>query len=290
MEKHPTPRWTVKTTWYWEQTFPANSETRVEHSYKPATGESAGTSLGWPGQVKEDWFKDYQQKYCLDRDFLNTMSRTRAASKNEFGAPFTEQRISYILKTAPTGRVPIRDFRLVVDKTRPNVVSFCGQGVKKISATQFEIRRQNFYPDRGFSRSHHEADRKPLSTIRQEIRGEPCDRSRSRRLDRRMVWRDAARILRKQGYDVYAPTLTGLPSEITFRPSASRSTRISPMSPSHALRGTRERIDRRPQLRRHGHHRSGRPRDRAHCRHGLCRCLPAAVEPVALGHRRARTG
>ncbi len=151
MEKHPTPRWTLKTTWYWEQTFPANAETRVEHSYKPATGESAGTSLGWPGQVKEDWFKTYQQKYCMDRDFLNTMSRTRAAAKLEFGAPFTEQRISYILRTGANWAGPIRDFRLVIDKGAPkNVVSFCGQGVKKISATQFEIRRQNFTPTEDF--------------------------------------------------------------------------------------------------------------------------------------------
>jgi hypothetical protein len=151
MEKHATPRWTVKTTWFWEQTFPANAETHVQHEYKPATGASAGTSLGQPRVVREDWYRNYQRKYCMDKDFLNTISRARAAAKLEFGAPFTEQRISYILKTGANWAGPIVDFRLVVDKGAPkNVVSFCGQGVKKISPTQFEIRRSNFTPTEDF--------------------------------------------------------------------------------------------------------------------------------------------
>jgi Domain of unknown function (DUF4424) len=36
-----------------------------------------------------------------------------------------------------------------VDKGSPdNIVSFCGSGVRKISATQFEMRRTNWRPDR----------------------------------------------------------------------------------------------------------------------------------------------
>lgn len=151
MEKHPEPRWTLKTTWFWEQTFAANAETRVEHSYKPATGASAGTSLGSPDQAGEDWFKDYQKKYCMDRDFLNSMDRARRSAKLDFGAPYTEQRVSYILTTGANWAGPIGSFRLVVDKgAAKNVVSFCGQGVKKISPTQFEIRRENFTPTEDF--------------------------------------------------------------------------------------------------------------------------------------------
>jgi len=41
---------------------------------------------------------------------------------------------------------------LVVDKgDAGNLVSFCGQGVKKIGAIQFEMRKANFTPDSDFA-------------------------------------------------------------------------------------------------------------------------------------------
>jgi len=40
----------------------------------------------------------------------------------------------------------------VVDKGAPaNLVSFCADGVKKISPTQFEVRHTNFTPTRNVS-------------------------------------------------------------------------------------------------------------------------------------------
>jgi hypothetical protein len=145
----PIPRWTVKTTWFWQQTFPANSELRVQHKYKPATGDSAVTTLGDPSLEAEPWIIEYKQKFCIDRDFLNTIKRARATSKMDYGSPFSEQRISYILKTGANWAGPIADFRLVVDKGDPkNIVSFCGKGVKKISPTQFEVRYKNYTPQK----------------------------------------------------------------------------------------------------------------------------------------------
>ena len=42
-----------------------------------------------------------------------------------------------------------RAFRLVVDKGSPDaLVSFCGEGVRKIAPTQFEMRKDNFTPTR----------------------------------------------------------------------------------------------------------------------------------------------
>jgi hypothetical protein len=58
-----------------------------------------------------------------------------------------ETTIGYILKTGANWRSPIRNFRLVVDKGSPDaLVSFCGTGVRKISPTQFEMRRTNWRP------------------------------------------------------------------------------------------------------------------------------------------------
>ena len=36
------PLWTLKTTFYWEQTFVAGQETIIEHRYKPSVGETVG--------------------------------------------------------------------------------------------------------------------------------------------------------------------------------------------------------------------------------------------------------
>ena len=55
----------------------------------------------------------------------------------------------YVLTTGSNWRAPIGDFRLVVDKGRvENLVSFCGSGLRRISPTQFEMRRRNWRPDR----------------------------------------------------------------------------------------------------------------------------------------------
>jgi hypothetical protein len=32
------PRWTLKTTYYWQQTFPAHQELVVDHRYLPSVG------------------------------------------------------------------------------------------------------------------------------------------------------------------------------------------------------------------------------------------------------------
>ena len=54
-----------------------------------------------------------------------------------------------MLKSGANGKGPIKDFRLVVDKEKPgNLLSFCMDGVKKISPTRFEVRKSNFEPTR----------------------------------------------------------------------------------------------------------------------------------------------
>ena len=145
---HPSPRWTLQTTYYWEQMFPAGKEIAVEHRYKPSIGRSAQTMLGDPEAMKEGWFKDYARKYCLDTAFLAAVERARNAAKSPYGAPFSEERISYSLATGSNWARPIGQFRLVVDTGDPaGLVSFCGEEVKKTGPTQFEMRKADFSPD-----------------------------------------------------------------------------------------------------------------------------------------------
>jgi hypothetical protein len=62
-------------------------------------------------------------------------------------APFTEERLSYTLRTGANWAGPAGDFHLIVDKGKPEkLVSFRCDGVKKIGPTQFEIRKANFTP------------------------------------------------------------------------------------------------------------------------------------------------
>jgi hypothetical protein len=148
MQKHLAARWGLSTTFYWEQTFPAGKETIIEHEYKPSVGGSVQTNLGAPYALKESWYADYLRKYCIDKDFLATIAQLRQANKSEFGPPYSEQRIDYILKTGANWSGPIKDFYLVVDKDdAASLVSFCGDGVKKTSPTQFEMRKSDFSPD-----------------------------------------------------------------------------------------------------------------------------------------------
>jgi len=150
MEHHLAPNWTLKSTYFWRQTFPAGREIVIEHRYRPSVGETVGTQLGSP-DIEKPSLQHYENTYCTDADFLN--SARRAMSKPDAfsvaSSPFYERRISYILTTGANWAGPIGDFHLVIDKGAPDsLVSFCGDGVKKISSTQFELRHANFTPSR----------------------------------------------------------------------------------------------------------------------------------------------
>jgi hypothetical protein len=147
MEKHMSARWTLKTTYFWEQTFLAKAELVIEHQYTPSVGGTVQTSIGSKDAMQEDWFAAYRAKYCMDASFLDAVEQAREAAKSEYGGPFSEERISYILTTGGNWARPIGTFRLIVDKGEASsLVSFCGEGVKKIGATEFEMTRSNFLP------------------------------------------------------------------------------------------------------------------------------------------------
>lgn len=147
-EPHLAPGWTVKETYHWEQVFPAGRDLIVEHRYVPGTGGSIGTALVLPDVQNGAEGKAYAERYCTDATFLSGVDRlARGAGNAEAALP--EYRIGYVLKTGANWRAPIGRFRLVVDKgAAANLVSFCGEGVRKISPTQFEVRHQDWRPVR----------------------------------------------------------------------------------------------------------------------------------------------
>jgi hypothetical protein len=143
------PRWTVKETWHWDQVFPAGRDLRVEHRYRPGVGGTAGVPLANREWRNSDDGRAYAREFCTDAAFLAALDRMSArATRAQRDYPM-ESRLRYILTTGGNWRSPIGDFRLVVDKGSPDaIVSFCGEGVRRISPTQFEIRRRNWRPDR----------------------------------------------------------------------------------------------------------------------------------------------
>jgi len=147
-QREPVPAWTVRETWYWQQVFPAGRDLRIEHEYAPGTGGSVDVALARPDYRNSEEGRREQADYCTDRAFLAALDRASREAPRR-GGSITERRVRYILTTGGNWRSPIGEFRLVVDKGRPeNLVSFCGAGVRRISPTQFEVRRSNWRPDR----------------------------------------------------------------------------------------------------------------------------------------------
>jgi hypothetical protein len=134
--------WRLETTFYWEQTFPPGREIAVEHSYRPVAG------YGFFGEhVLTDPY--YVETYCIDDAFARAARTRLAAIAGSMNPYLDEVRIKYILTTANNWSGPIGKFRLIVDKGEPDaLVSFCGENVRKIAPTQFEMTVDDFVPDR----------------------------------------------------------------------------------------------------------------------------------------------
>ncbi len=149
------PRWTTTPNITRQQTFPAKKSVIVEHSYIPQNGGSVGGSLLSKDRDKGG-LGEYYSQYCIDKSFLSGFDAKmaeqaklmKAKGEETYGA-HSETWIGYVLKSGANWKGPIKDFRLVIDKGEArNLVSFCMDGVKKISPTQFEVRKTNFEPSK----------------------------------------------------------------------------------------------------------------------------------------------
>ncbi|AYG58310.1 DUF4424 domain-containing protein [Rhizobium jaguaris] len=147
MKHHPTPMWTLHTTYWWRTKFPAKTKISVQHRYKPSVGGTVAITFAGDDDYKREQLKTYQSKYCIDDAFLKTATKLSAAA-DKGGRTYTESWISYVLSTGANWSGPIKHFQLTVDKGNPdNYVSFCGTGVKKTGPTTFQMTAEDFYPE-----------------------------------------------------------------------------------------------------------------------------------------------
>jgi hypothetical protein len=141
------PRWKVRTIVTRTQLFPAGRTIAVSHRYKPVAGGSVGGALD--RQYRNDgWSKEHAADFCIEDSWFATFDKALAKRATDANpSPYTEVWLGYVLSTGASWKGPIGDFRLVVDKGKPeNLVSFCADGVNKIAPTQFEVRKTDFEP------------------------------------------------------------------------------------------------------------------------------------------------
>ena len=129
------PEWWLSTIFVRQQVFPAGRIVKVQHRYKPFP--SGFIMMG--NHLSYD--KDLAKAACVDPP-------THRAITNALGAQGGSGHvIDYILTTANTWKSPIGHFRLTVDKGAPrNIVSLCGNGVRKTGPTTFVLEANNFRP------------------------------------------------------------------------------------------------------------------------------------------------
>jgi Domain of unknown function (DUF4424) len=143
------PGWRVGTSAVREQTFPPNRPVLVEHRYRTSLGMSFDTILRKSLRQKKAMAIEterYRKNYCVTDQFLADLDKiTGDAEENKTN--IQERRITYVLKTGANWATPIKQFRLQVRTGKPGrLASFCAPNLKKVSATVFEAKVENFLP------------------------------------------------------------------------------------------------------------------------------------------------
>jgi hypothetical protein len=143
--------WTVKTAAVRRQTFPPQVAVAVEHRYRTSLGVSFDTVLRKglrenPNLAAE--VRRYRTDYCVTDAFLARLDKL-AGSDEANTRKIEERRIAYVLKTGANWAGPIKDFRMIVDKQKPDrLISFCADDIKPITSSAFEVRAKDFVPSR----------------------------------------------------------------------------------------------------------------------------------------------
>ena len=140
--------WLLKTTMLRQQIFPPNSKVYVSHTYKPVVGGAITEYLSkhYRSEYPDD-FQNMKDKFCIEEKWMKSFDKLLDDRNRKHLDNANQYWISYILRTGANWKKPIKTFRAVIDKGSPHsLVSFCADGVKKISPTKFEFTIENFIP------------------------------------------------------------------------------------------------------------------------------------------------
>ncbi|WP_042704701.1 DUF4424 family protein [Azospirillum sp. B506] len=157
-EDDNTPQWTLRTRYFWTQSFPPGRDVRVRHVYRTFLGSALIDDVreidgrGVVGRLvgETDGKADgvVGDRYCLDGAARRTLAAAQAKHPPP-AMPFGAAEIEYILTTARNWRGPIGRFHLTLDKgAANNILSLCWNGLTKTGPTTFESTIDGFVPDR----------------------------------------------------------------------------------------------------------------------------------------------
>jgi hypothetical protein len=142
------PLWTLRSKFWRKQVFPAGRDLLVEQTYTPGTGSQSTLSFGAP-DLSAAGAARYRETYCTDGPFTKAAQAVyRAANAPRPTMSAFEEYLSYVITSGANWAGPIGIFRLVVDKGDATLISFCGDGVKKIGPTTFEMIAKDYTPKR----------------------------------------------------------------------------------------------------------------------------------------------
>jgi hypothetical protein len=143
------PSWTVKTNSTRKIVIPPLQSVKIELRYLTSLGSSPDTVLRKALRDQKGLGAEVNGKratYCVDDGFLNGLDKlTGAEEANASGV--REIRIHLLNKQSMDHQLTAAHYKLIVDKeSEKRIVSFCSENIKKISATMFEMRADNFLP------------------------------------------------------------------------------------------------------------------------------------------------
>jgi Domain of unknown function (DUF4424) len=142
------PLWTLRSKFWRKQIFPAGRDLLVEQTYTPGTGSQSTLSFGAP-DLSAAQVSHYRETYCTDAAFTSAVqSLYRKANAPNAKIGTFEEYLSYVITSGANWAGPIGTFHLVVDKGDTTLVSFCGDGVRKIGPTTFELVAKDYIPRR----------------------------------------------------------------------------------------------------------------------------------------------
>jgi hypothetical protein len=153
-----TPRWEVVKAYYWTQTFPAHKILHVRHEYTPMVGyesispEDLAFNKPHPNDPQGEI-----DRVCVDPSLQKGLADRAIKNYKPTGTLLGMAWVGYILTTANTWKTPIKDFTLVIDRTKgistasfgTRYVSLCWDGpINKLDADHLVANKTNFIPQK----------------------------------------------------------------------------------------------------------------------------------------------
>lgn len=130
------PNFQIKTTYFWQQTFPAQQVVTIKHGYD--------ASPGFAYSVNTEELANTEEWGCVDDALKYTLTQKLKA---EHQALLVWDYVEYILTTANNWDGAIQSFELIIERPTGHYVSLCWPGkIEKIAQNRFRMTAKDFVP------------------------------------------------------------------------------------------------------------------------------------------------